>query len=86
MNKLLKLSYDGKGINDTSQEYSPRVATFYNQAAANQFGDLFAAAPDLLNAAEMALKFIMAVRSDIGGSSECRELALAIGKAKGLKG
>lgn len=42
------LSFDGKGINNKSAEYAPRVATFSTAADAQEFGELFAHAPDLL--------------------------------------
>lgn len=44
----MKLSYDGKGINDKGQEYSPRIATFSDPDSADRFGNLFAASPDVL--------------------------------------
>lgn len=44
-----ELSFDGKGINGPD-EYRSRLATFTNQEAADRYGRLFAAAPDLLEA------------------------------------
>ena len=44
---MTALSFDGKGINGPD-EYRSRLATFANDAAAQQYGPVFAAAPDLL--------------------------------------
>jgi hypothetical protein len=46
----MKLSFDGKGINDASNQYAPRIATFTNADAAQQFGKSLEAMPDLLTA------------------------------------
>jgi len=54
------LSYDGFGLNLTSQEYSPRIATFergitaLEQAEWDKLGPLLAAAPILLQSLESA--------------------------------
>jgi len=40
------LSFDGLGINGPD-EYRSRVATFATQEAAQEYGELFAAAPDM---------------------------------------
>jgi hypothetical protein len=45
---MAKLSFDGKGINNKSKEYSPRIATFVDDQAAQEFGPLFEAAPEVL--------------------------------------
>ncbi len=44
-----ELSYDGRGINGPD-EYRTRIATFANDAAGDQYGKLFQAAPELLEA------------------------------------
>ena len=51
----IKLSFDGKGINVKSMEYSPRLATFshsdtINDETIRQLGPIMAASPDLLQA------------------------------------
>ena len=48
---MTDLSFDGKGINGPD-EYRSRLATFTNDDAADTFGPLFAAAPNLLAALE----------------------------------
>jgi hypothetical protein len=44
-----ELSYDGRGINGPDQ-YRSRIATFSNDAAGDEYGKLFEAAPELLAA------------------------------------
>lgn len=44
-----ELSYDGKGINGPD-EYRSRIATFTSDAAGDNYGKLFEAAPELLAA------------------------------------
>ena len=51
------LSFDGKGINGPD-EYRSRLATFANPEAARQYGPLFEAAPDLLEALTNALEWM----------------------------
>lgn len=46
----MKLSFDGKGINDASDQFMPRIATFTNADAAQRFGKSLEAMPDLLMA------------------------------------
>lgn len=53
-----KLSFDGKGVNDRSEEYAPRVATFTTPEYADRYGALFAAAPELLEALKILLHAI----------------------------
>lgn len=43
------LSYDGHGINGPD-EYRTRIATFTNPALAKEYGPLFEAAPEMLEA------------------------------------
>jgi len=57
---MKKLSFDGKGINNKSKEYTPRVATFQRVGDAREFGSLFESAPEMLE----ALKIISAVLND----------------------
>jgi hypothetical protein len=42
------LSFDGKGVNDLDEVYAQRIATFSCQTDGEKFGNLFAAAPDML--------------------------------------
>lgn len=46
------LSYDGCGIND-KDAYRTRIATFTETEYAEKYGNLFAAAPELLEALEI---------------------------------
>lgn len=90
-----KLSYDGKGINDKSAEFAPRIATFTSPEAATAFGPLFEASSDLLEA-------LSAISADFRADKDCgcddsvdlgprpchwhkheRAIRLAIAKAKG---
>lgn len=45
-----RLSFDGFGINDKSDPYAPRVATFTKPQYSKAFGKLFEAAPELAEA------------------------------------
>lgn len=62
------LSFDGCGINDKRDEYAPRVATFTRKTSAEspdyakEFGQLFAAAPELLRACQDALEIIQTAK------------------------
>ena len=47
---MRNLSNDFKGINDKDSEYCERVATFSSPEYADEFGELFAAAPEMLRA------------------------------------
>ena len=51
-------SFDGHGINDAMDQYKPRLATFTSEAKGQGHGELFAAAPELLNALERMIKTI----------------------------
>lgn len=55
-------SFDGKGINDKRSEYAPRMATFANAEYAEEFGNLYAAAPELLKFLQDNIEFIPPMR------------------------
>ncbi len=62
---IKKLSYDGKGINDASDAYCPRIATFSSGLTADEFGPLFEAAPELLALAKLIIKEWEADTTDV---------------------
>lgn len=49
------LSHDGKGINGPDK-YRTRLATFASEDAADVYGEMFAAAPELLAALRVLLE------------------------------
>ena len=51
----MKLSYDGKGINEASASFCPRIATFTSEDDAKAFGHLFESSPDVLQALQELL-------------------------------
>lgn len=57
---MVNYSFDGFGLNDKSDPYCGRVATFTNKQIAMEHGCLLAAAPSLLDALERMLKVIPA--------------------------
>lgn len=78
------LSYDGKGINNRGEEYSPRVATFTSPEYAERFGPLFEAAPELLDAARRAYLNLLSIESRNEHQQKALdELGAAISKAEG---
>jgi len=48
----MKISFDGRGLNDKSDQYAPRIATFSNDEMAQRFGTSLEAMPDVLAALE----------------------------------
>jgi hypothetical protein len=52
-----RLSFDGKGINSCGM-YRNRIATFGNNDQAQLLGPVFAAAPELLKQARIALRYL----------------------------
>ena len=44
----MKLSFDGKGLNEASAPFVPRIATFTDADMAQRFGKPLEAMPDLL--------------------------------------
>ena len=59
-----ELSFDGKGINGPD-EYRSRIATFLSAEAAEKYGKLFEAAPDLLRALRDLLDAGPMVKRDV---------------------
>lgn len=84
------LSFDGFGINDRDK-YRTRLAVFHGKTAADKFGPLFAAAPELLNALEETA-VCLAAWMEISDPEDVRDYdkkalkaaRAAIAKAKGL--
>jgi hypothetical protein len=58
-----RLSFDGKGVNDCD-EYRSRIATFTSDEKAQKFGELFAAAPELLDVLALALPYVECCEND----------------------
>lgn len=88
---LQKLSFDGKGINDMRAEYKPRIATF-SESYGEEFGNLFAAAPELLEALTAMRSLDLAKLKDMAKQTgysvdiflaACKLADKAIAKAKG---
>jgi len=73
-------SFDGHGLNDATDPYRSRIATFTNKADAMKHGCLLAAAPCLLDALERMLKV---VRADMIQHDVYVDARLALLKAKG---
>ena len=76
-----ELSYDGKGINGPD-EHRSRVATFANAEAAEKYGRLFEAAPELLESLEALLESPMLIGSSPYALKAYRDCQVAIAKAK----
>jgi hypothetical protein len=74
-----ELNYDGHGINGPD-EYRTRIATFRKQEDADKYGNLLAAAPDLLAALEWALQNAEWSNDTATGTDPIRA---AIAKARG---
>lgn len=66
----MKLSYDGKGINDLGDKYAPRVATFTGPDDGERFGSLFAASPSMLEALESVLGILTTRREELYEASK----------------
>jgi hypothetical protein len=81
-----ELHHDGYGINGPD-EYRTRIATFRNQADADKYGALLAAAPDLLAALEASLAWVQQYHNLKGheAASYCMAAVIdrALAKARG---
>lgn len=49
-------NFDGHGINDRGHKFAPRVATLSGEYRNAEVGNLLAAAPEMLKAAEQVLR------------------------------
>lgn len=63
-----ELLFDGKGINGPD-EYRTRIATFTSADAAEKYGPLFEAAPELLEACELLLNVLAECEPVVLGES-----------------
>ena len=80
-----ELTFDGKGINGPD-EYRSRVAAFANAAAAEEYGALFAAAPELLSALTALAEYADSALSEISDQDTgwFYQLSAAAGKARAV--
>lgn len=76
-----ELSFDGKGINGPDK-YRSRLATFANNEAAQKYGALFEAAPELL---VVCIKLLNCIDTNRDWA-EAKEARAAIAKATGKAG
>lgn len=79
---MKKLNFDGHGINGWDK-YMSRIATFTEHGKKMELGNLFASAPDLLEACIEAHQ--QAEAGEILGIGKIELLRNAISKAKGGK-
>ena len=82
---MLKFSYDGRGINDKTNEYAPRIATFSESYIGRKdIGRLLEAAPELLETLQSVQMTLAGyVKRDIHMQAALDKILATIAKAKG---